>query len=436
MSKAHLDSLIEQLNAPEKTQRLNALRGIKELIDQGIVPQPVRGVDVNNHIHTFYSFSPYSPAKAVFRSWESGLTTTGIMDHDSISGAEEFIEAGLILGMPTTVGAELRVTLAGTRLEGRRINNPDEITVAYLALHGIPHTAIGDLAEFFVPISKARGVRNRAMLARINALLSEAGIVVDYDQDVLPISMAHAGGSVTERHLLFAVARKMSSRFGRGLALVEFLERTLKQKISGKTREFLLDTNNEHYDYDLLNVLKGHMVEQFYIPATDEIPTVSEVSALAKRLGIILAYPYLGDVAESVTGDKKAQSFEDEFLDEVFDTLLDEGFKAVTYMPSRNTPAQLERLRKYCEQYEFFQISGEDINQPRQKLICEAMRDPSFSNLYDAAWALIGHELSATKDAAQGMFTPETIAKMSKLAERIAYFKAYGQAVGHVEMLE
>ena len=127
MSKAHLDSLIEQLNAPEKAQRLQALRGIKSLIDQGVVPQPVRGVDVNNHIHTFYSFSPYSPAKAVFRSWESGLTTTGIMDHDSISGAEEFIEAGLILGMPTTVGAELRVTLAGTRLEGRRINNPDEI---------------------------------------------------------------------------------------------------------------------------------------------------------------------------------------------------------------------------------------------------------------------------------------------------------------------
>ena len=428
MGKEQLGSLIEQLNAPEKTLRLEALRGIKSLIDQGVVPQPVRGVDVNNHIHTFYSFSPYSPAKAVFRSWESGLTTTGIMDHDSVSGAEEFIEAGLILGMPTTVGAELRVTFAGTRLEGRRINNPDETTVAYLALHGIPHTAIGELKRFFEPIAKARGVRNRAMLARINGLLESSSIAVDYDRDVLPLSMAHAGGSVTERHLLFAVAKKMSERFGRGLALVTFLEQTLNQKITRKTREYLLDTDsdNEHYDYDLLNVLKGHMVEQFYIPATDEIPPVGEVSALAEKLGIVLAYPYLGDVAESVTGDKKAQSFEDEFLDDVFDTMIDEGFKAVTYMPSRNTPAQLNRLRKLCEQYEFFQISGEDINQPRQKMICEAMRQPGFENLYDAAWALIGHELSATKYATQGMFTPATLQKMPKLADRVAYFKAYG----------
>ena len=425
MSDDRLGLLIEQLNAPTKAQRLQALREIKLLVDQGVIPQPVRGVDVNNHIHSIYSFSPYSPTKAVFRSWQSGLTTTGIMDHDSIGGAEEFVEAGLILGMPTTVGAELRVSFAGTRLEGRRLNNPDQVTVTYIALHGIPHTAIPELAKFFAPISKARGARNRAMLARINTLLSKAGVAVDYDKDVLPISMAHEGGSVTERHLLFAVANKLSARFGRGAALVQFLEQTLGLPVTGKTREFLLDVANENYEYDLLNVLKGNMVEQFYIPATDEIPPVSEVSALAKRLGIILAYPYLGDIAESVTGDKKAQLFEDKFLDEVFDTILDEGFRAVTYMPSRNTSAQLERLRTLCEQYEFFQISGEDINQPRQKFICEAMRKPEFSNLYDAAWALIGHELSATDDASRGLFSPDIVLKFPKLPERITYFKNY-----------
>jgi hypothetical protein len=94
-------------------------------------------------------------------------------------------------------------------------------------------------------------------------------------------------------------------------------------------------------------------------------------------------------------------------------------------MPSRNTPAQLERLRTLCEQYEFFQISGEDINQPRQKFICEAMRKPEFSNLYDAAWALIGHELSATDDAARGLFSPNIVAQYPKLPERMAYFKDY-----------
>ena len=425
MSDERLGLLIDELNAPTKERRLQALRGIKALIDAGVVAQPARGVDVNNHIHSIYSFSPYSPTKAVFRSWQSGLTTTGLMDHDSISGAEEFIEAGRIIGMPTTIGAEMRVSFAATPLEGRRLNNPDEITVAYIALHGIPHTAIGELTEFFKPIAAARGVRNRAMIARINALLAPAGVAVDYDADVLPLSMAHEGGSVTERHLLFALANKLTARFGRGAPLVAFLEQSLKLPVTGKSREFLLDAGNDSYEYDLLNVLKGNMVEQFYIPASDEIPPVAEVARLAERLGIVLAYPYLGDVAESVTGDKKAQHFEDDFLDQVFATVRDIGFKAVTYMPSRNTPAQLEHLRKLCDDYQFFQISGEDINQPRQKFICEAMRKPEFANLYDAAWALIGHELSATADGARAFFSAGVVAQYPQLAQRIAYFKAY-----------
>ena len=106
MSKEQLGSLIEQLNAATKAERLAALTAIRKLVDSGDIPQPARGKDVNNHIHTFYSFSPYSPAKAVYRSWAAGLATTGIMDHDSISGAEEFVEAGRIMGIATTVGAD------------------------------------------------------------------------------------------------------------------------------------------------------------------------------------------------------------------------------------------------------------------------------------------------------------------------------------------
>ncbi len=41
----------------------------------------------------------------------AGLVTAGIMDHDSISGAKEFIEAGAVLGLPTTIGAECRASL-------------------------------------------------------------------------------------------------------------------------------------------------------------------------------------------------------------------------------------------------------------------------------------------------------------------------------------
>ena len=53
------------------------------------------------------------------------------------------------------------------------------------------------------------------------------------------------------------------------------------------------------------------------------------------------------------------------------------------------------------------------------------MRNPEFDNLVDAAWALIGHELSVTEGLARGMFSAETLATMPSLDERIEYFKNY-----------
>ena len=181
--------------------------------------------------------------------------------------------------------------------------------------------------------------------------------------------------------------------------------------------------------YDLLGWIKGQLISKFYIDATDECPDVRDILALSDRLGAISAYAYLGDVGDSVTGDKRAQKFEDDFLDELIAYVAQIGYRAVTYMPSRNTKAQLHRLRALCERHNLFQISGEDINQPRQSFVCEAQRDPEFSNLYDATWALIAHEWRATGDPAQGFFSEESIARWPQLNERIAAFAAFGQAM-------
>lgn len=433
MSQKSIQELIEQLNSPEMIDRLDALKQLTEKLDEGAIPRPAFGRDVNNHIHTTYSFSPYSPTKAVWMAYMAGLSTAGIMDHDSISGAVEFTAAGQMIGLPTTIGAECRVSFAGTPLEGRRINNPDQDTVAYIALHGVPHSQIHALERFFAPVGKARGVRNRLMTERLNTLLAPAGLSVDYDRDILPLSNAARGGSVTERHLLFAVARKLIDRFGHSRDLVDFLSGPLNLKVSEKAAAMLTDPENPHRAYDLLGLLKSDMVEKFYLPATDECPPVAEVAAFAKMHGIVLAYPYLGDVTNSVTGDKKAQMFEDSYLEELFTVIRNLGFNAVTYMPSRNTREQLVRLRGLCDKYQLFQISGEDINQPRQAFICEAMRDPMFSNLYDAAWALIGHERMASEVLSKGMFSSQAASQAPGLDERIRSYKetamrVYGKA--------
>ena len=79
------EELLQLLNCPE------GLENLKELMKTE--PQPETGRDVNNHIHTTYSFSPYSPTAAVWFARAAGLCTCGLMDHDSIAGAEEFLAA-------------------------------------------------------------------------------------------------------------------------------------------------------------------------------------------------------------------------------------------------------------------------------------------------------------------------------------------------------
>jgi hypothetical protein len=70
---------------------------------------------------------------------------------------------------------------------------------------------------------------------------------------------------------------------------------------------------------------------------------------------------------------------------------------------------QLRRVRALCDKFGLFQISGEDINSPRQKFICEAQRNPEFSNLHDATFALIKHEQDATADITNAMFYVEGV---------------------------
>ena len=135
-------------------------------------------------------------------------------------------------------------------------------------------------------------------------------------------------------------------------------------------------------------------------------------------------------MGDSVTGDKRAQKFEDDFLDELIEYIAGLGFRAVTYMPSRNTREQLRRLRALCEKHNLFQISGEDINQPRQSFVCEAQRDPEFSNLYDATWALIAHEWRATANPEDGFFSEKSVKKWPDLNDRIAAFSKFGQEMG------
>ena len=379
---------------------LQDLKEIYEKTLRGELEAPEDTIYVNNHIHTTYSFSPYDPTAALYMAWKNGLKTAGIMDHDSASGIREFLAAAELIGMPVTCGVECRVDMSMTALNGKRINNPDQNSIAYVAMHGIPHQNIEAVDAFFAPYREKRNQRNRKMCENITQLVKPYGLSLDFDTDVLPLSNYAKGGSVTERHILYALSKKITSIYKTPAEVVSFLKDEMKLELSQKVIDQIANGDNtpEYYEYDILGALKSNMVEKFYIDATDECPKVADFVDMVHKNGGIAAYAYLGDVGNSVTGDKKAQKFEDDYLDELVEVIKEYGFDAITYMPTRNTPEQLARLTKLCDEHGFFQISGEDINSPRQSFRCKALDDPAFGHLIDATYTLIDYETLASKD--------------------------------------
>lgn len=419
------------LNSTSRAERLTAARQLGAAIAAGEISLPPATREVNNHVHTCYSFSPHTPSHAAWQAMRAGLQAVGIMDHDTVAGAAEMLEAGALLGIHTTAGFELRVSFAKTAMQGRILNGPGMPGIAYVAVHGIPASQLARCAAFLAPYQSARNRRNIAMLEKINAIFKKHHLCkLNFTRDVYAHSCAAEGGSITERHLLAALVRQIISELGTGKRLIQFIENKLHIALSATTRQRLSTPDMQHYLYDLLGVLKAEFSDSFFImPDETETPPVDVLLKFSEEIGAISAYAYLGDVGESPTGDKKAEEFEDSFLDDLLPLLKSLGFRAITYMPPRNTKEQLARISNLCQQHGFMQISGVDINSSRQSFSCPEINDPRFSNLLEATWALIGHEKIAYSLPECGLFSTAICQKHPQLDERIALFANIGRAL-------
>ncbi|NCB02427.1 MAG: PHP domain-containing protein, partial [Spirochaetia bacterium] len=262
--------MVQRLNSEEKRERLDSCNEVREAQQKGYINRKVLQ-EVNNHVHTIYSFSPYSPTLAAFKAWEAGLTIVGSVDHDSISASREIKAASALIGIASTSGFELRVSFLDSPFKDKKINNPDSKGIVYMVVHGVKESAVDQVAEFLKPVQKARNKRNRKQVEALNALIAHSGLpLIDFDKDVVPISKIEEGGSITERHILYALSQKMYQYLKSQKAVVSFLKETLTISIPSKIETILLDIENEHFLYDLLGLFKSAYLDKFFIqPSSD-----------------------------------------------------------------------------------------------------------------------------------------------------------------------
>ncbi len=191
-----------QLGSFDASERLAALRTLA--VESGH-DLPAEGSNVNMHFHSFFSFNAedWSPSRIAWESRKAGLYAAGLCDFDVLDGLEEFVEAGLVLGLRTTVNLETRAFVS--EFADVDINSPGEAGVAYVMGAGFaaPVVAGRAQADGLQGYRDRARARNIALVERINATLPD--IAIDYGTDVLPLTPA---GGATERHIVRAYTNK------------------------------------------------------------------------------------------------------------------------------------------------------------------------------------------------------------------------------------
>ena len=436
MFESRLTAYPAAINDPslDTFERLASLRSFAAA-EAGKDASRLKAAEVNNHIHTIYSFSPYSPSMAALLAKDAGLFAAGSVDHDSIAAAKEMLAACALLGIGGCVGFELRVSFRKgeggkeSPFASRKLNNPDSRGYAYTTVQGIPRQAIPAAAEFLKPLREERLKRTLAMTIKANDMLREAGLKeIGFDSDIIAKSKYSEGGGITERHLLAAMAEKIILKYGKGQGLESALKAKMGVSVSPRLSPLLSDPANPHYLYDLLGVLKAEFLPKIFIqPSENECIPAEKATAFAKSISAIPAYAYLGDVGESPTGDKRAEKFEDDYIEELFAELSRLGYLAITYMPPRNTPVQLKNLRRLSAERCFMEISGVDINSSRQSFNCPEVLQKEFSHLLDTTWALIAHERLASVNMRYGLFSKDNPLSSLELPRRLAVYARLGK---------
>jgi hypothetical protein len=75
------------------------------------------------------------------------------------------------------------------------------------------------------------------------------------------------------------------------------------------------------------------------------------------------------------------------------------------------------------------EISGVDINSPRQAFNCPELALPEFSHLISSTWALIAHERLSDTAPRYGLFHPDNPLVHLPLAQRIAAYAEVGRTL-------
>lgn len=404
---------LDALEAERRAVAMIQFESVAREIDAAAPPSFQPG---NLHAHTFHSFNCYgfSPTRYALLARRFGMEVAGIVDFDTLDGAEEFHAAGRLLNLRTVVSVETRVMVP--EFATRVINSPGEPGIAYhMACGFVRRPTQPRLAAFLQDLRERSARRNRAALAKVNAFLSPLNI--DYERDVLSLTPS---GNATERHIVLAFAREAAQMFT-GHELADFW----RTKLGTEIRPEDLPESPA-----LLNLIRAKTLKKggpgYVEPSADAFPPLADFNAWAVRCGAI---PTIAWLDGSSPGEQA--------MEEYMALNAAGGVCALNIIPDRNFTPGLrdERLRRLYEVVKlavdrnWILIAGTEMNSFGQRWIDQFDTDelrPLVPHFQRGARVLYAHT-ALQRHAGLGFLGPWADKHLPRREDRVAWFEELGR---------
>lgn len=400
---------IKRLYSPELSYRLQAVSNMSRVLKDAAV-RSEGNRPMGNHFHSWESWGPGSASALAVFSAANNLQVTGIVDHYSVRGFEEFRAACDTLGVLSTCGYEMRALVRDKMMCGdvdlskTVINSPGNPGEAYIVFHGV----VPGQNQFLALARADKTERYRQVVEKLNQLLEGKTAERLNFEDIL--ATRTQGDNVLDRHITDALFDLLHTDAKGDFAGIFDRIGSWWGTITTKEEQALLSAETAYSRYiAATGMLRSRLLQRdkpaYVMPSEIECPPLEYLIAIAREEGSLLVYPYLGT--------------EDAYLDEHVELMQRLGFDAISGMPNRNTEDQTARIRSLSQQAGLPYISGMDVNNLTQDWI-----DVSWSfdpELINTALMLVGHEF-AVKNGMGGFNSPSISRAFPRLSDRIAHF--------------
>ena len=387
--------LEKRLNDFDPRVRRDALEAL--LAVSGRQQPAEANANVNMHCHSFFSYHAdgWSPARIAWACHRQGLYAAALCDFDVLDGLDEFLRAGLTLGLRTAVHIETRAFVPA--FAKQEINSPGEPGVSYIMGAGFVSKPEADSPQGrgLAAFREAAGSRNEALIARINARLPD--VAIRYARDVQPSTPL---GAATERHIIRAYAvrgREVFPDAARRAAYWAPLLRCTAEDCQS------FETDAVKFEEALRGALAKRGGIGYQQPDAETFPPVEAFVAWVRSCNAIPTIAWLD-------GTSAAESD----CSNLLGVMRDLGCAAINIIPDRNWNIQKpeERARKAAKLDEVVQASaaldlpiniGTEMNRAGLPFV-DDLNGPVLNRYRDlfiqGSQAMIGHSLLARYAAA------------------------------------